>query len=62
MDYITAYDVGLLMPQDLIVMTVIRSFLLLDTNGHRIHWNLLYIIREIFKDVVVYAWALTILQ
>lgn len=54
-DFTIAYEEGLTTIQQTIVMIMINIFLLLDTSGHKIPWNMLDIIKYIMKDGVIFT-------
>lgn len=56
-DYTISYNDGLLSLQEMIVMTITNNFLLLNIKGHRFPWNLLYVIKYIVENGIVYAWV-----
>lgn len=59
--YARAYEQGLLSMQHVMVMMIISSFLLSNSNGLRMRWNLLDVTNDIIKDGAVFAWAPAIL-
>lgn len=62
MDYVKAYEEELLKVQQMIIMMILNSFLLPNTSGNQMPWNMLDVISDIIKDRVIYAWAFMILQ
>lgn len=62
MEYVRAYEEGLLMTQQAMIIKIINSFLLLKSSAIMMPWNLLDVLSYIIKDGVVFAWVSMILQ